>query len=259
MEFLAETAFLTRGLVCLRDEELEAVWPFDDPVLVWVAQGKIVRGNLQAYLPFRAQAQELPRLDCMKLNDALRDGLSGSLTASGTMAVCEQLGISLAVTCGMGGVGQIKAEQLCADLPALATYPVALLASSPKDMLDIPATIRWLTDQNVHVAGPDCTGWVFNGPSVSVPEDWSQYPTADTIRQAAREDGLLLLNPIAAEARISDRGILQSAIHAGLLAEQNGGDYHPAANAEIHRLTHGYSARLQLQAFVNNLKLAKSL
>ena len=259
MEFLAETAFLTRGLSCLSNEELAKAWPYDDPVFVWLEQGKVTRGSMQAYLPFRTRARELPRLDSMGLNDARKAGLSASLTASGTMAVCEELGISLAVTCGMGGVGQIKAEQICVDLPALASIPVALLASSPKDMLDIPATIRWLTDRNVHVAGPACTGWVFNGDPVPVPETWADYPDADTICQAAKEDGLLLLNPIPAERRIQDRTILAAAIEAGLREEAAGGDYHPAANTEIHRLTDGYSARLQLQAFIDNLHLAKSL
>ena len=259
MEFLAETAFLTRGLACLSNEELANVFPCDDPVFVWIDRGEIIRGTMKEYLNFRTRAKDLPRLDCMALNDAREKGLSASLTASGTMAVCEELGISLAVTCGMGGVGPIKAERICADLPALASIPVALLASSPKDMLDIPATVHWLTEREVHVAGPTCTGWVFNGAPVPVPETWAQYPDAAAIRQAARDDGLLLLNPIPGDKRIQDRSILDAAISAGLRAEAAGGDYHPAANAEIHRLTNGYSARLQLQAFIDNLNLAKSL
>lgn len=259
MEFLAETAFLTRGLACLSNEELAQAWPYDDAVFVWLDNGRITRGTMQEYLPFRSRALDLPRLDCMALQDARKAKVSASLTASGTMAACQELGIDLAVTCGMGGVGKIKAEQICADLPALATYTVALLASSPKDMLDIPATISWLTDREIHVVGPACTGWVFNGEPVPVPESWAQYPDADTIRQAALEDGILLLNPIPAERRIADRSILTAAINAGLKAEADGGDYHPAANAEIHRLTDGYSAKLQLQAFIDNMKLARSL
>lgn len=259
MEFLAETAFLTRGLACLSNEELAQAWPHDDPIFVWLDHGELIRGSMAEYLTFRSRAGELPRLDCMKLNDARKAKHSASLTASGTMAACQELGIDLAVTCGMGGVGQIKAEQICADLPALATIPVALLASSPKDMLDIPATIQWLTDREIHVVGSACTGWVFNGDPVPVPESWADYPDADTIRQAALDDGILLLNPIPAEKRIQDRTVLNAAITAGLQAEAAGGDYHPAANAEIHRLTDGYSARLQLQAFIDNLNLAKSL
>lgn len=258
MDFLAETAFLTRGLASIGPEELAEAWPFDAPILVWVDQGKIIRGTLHDYLPFRAKAADLPRLDCNMLPQVLANGGSGSLTASGTMAVCEMLQIPLAVTCGMGGIGQIHAEQLCADLPALVRYPVALIASSPKDMLDIPATLQWLTDHGVHVAGPDCSGWVFHCSPIELPERRTDYPDRQAILHAAQTGGLLLLNPIADDRRISDRSILAQAIAAGKRAEAAGGDYHPAANAEIHRLTGGYSARLQLEAFVDNLRLAAS-
>ena len=259
MDFLAETALLTRGLASIKPEALATAWPFDTPVLVWVEQGKIIRGTLQDYLPFRAKAADLPRLDCDILPQVLKTGGSGSLTASGTMAVCEMLQIPLAVTCGMGGIGQIHAEQLCADLPALARYPVALIASSPKDMLDIPATLQWLTDHGVHIAGPDCSGWVFRRSPIPLPESPADYPDQQAIVHAARNGGLLLLNPIAEDRRITDHSILDRAIAAGKRAEAAGGDYHPAANAEIHRLTGGYSACLQLEAFVDNLRLASSL
>lgn len=48
---------------------------------------------------------------------------SGALTASGTMAVCVKMGIPVAITCGMGGIGDIKGEELCPDLPALQQIP----------------------------------------------------------------------------------------------------------------------------------------
>lgn len=66
---------------------------------------------------------------------------SGALTASGTMAVCVKMGIPVAITCGMGGIGDIKGEELCPDLPALQQIPVVLISAGPKDMLDRKATI----------------------------------------------------------------------------------------------------------------------
>ena len=61
------------------------------------------------------------------------------------MAVCKKLGIPAAVTCGMGGIGEIKGEELCPDLPALAEIPIILISTGPKDMLERKATVSWLT------------------------------------------------------------------------------------------------------------------
>lgn len=102
---------------------------------------------------------------------AMKEKLSGALNALGTMAVCEKLGISLAVTCGMGGIGDIKGEKLCADLPALARIPVTLVSTGPKDMLDRKETISWLIQHKVKVLGAwrdYCTGYIFSGEKVEL-------------------------------------------------------------------------------------------
>ena len=80
--------------------------------------------------PSSSQTQEDGEL-LLALMDQASEGISGALTASGTMAVCRERHIPLAVTCGMGGIGDIKGEELCPDLPALRDIPVALISTSP--------------------------------------------------------------------------------------------------------------------------------
>ena len=210
MKFLAETCLLTHGLRSIDEAALQSAWPFPEARLAWVDRGELKTGTLQEYLPFRLRRSEYGRLDCDTLEEALQSGMSGALTASGTMAACRLLGVPLAVTCGMGGIGDIVGEELCPDLPALARIPVALIATAPKDMLDIPATFRWLRERGVHVAGPECTGYIFESAHYLPEESPEAYITEEAIRRGAEAGGLLLLNPIPAEQRIRDRGILES-------------------------------------------------
>lgn len=257
MKYLVETALLTHGLRSVTQEMLAVAWPFADKTLCWVEEGKVICGSMEEYLPFREKSDTTIRIDCNMLDTAIEKKLSGALTASGTMEVCRRLGIPLAVSCGIGGIGDVKGEELCPDLPALAEIPTALLATAPKDMLDIPATIAWLIEHGVHVAGENCTGYVFYSADVPLNENLADYSSSAQVAAAAKNGGLLLLQPI--KERIQDDTILMCAIAAGKQAEAEGRYYHPAVNGEIDRLTDGYSSVLQLHSLIENVRLAARL
>ena len=117
MNCLIETALLTHGLRSIANEELAQSWHCPDAILAWVDGGELKLGPIGEYLPFRERSEELIRIDCDHLEEALQTGASGALTASGTMAVCRRLDIPMAITCGMGGIGDLRGEELCPDLP----------------------------------------------------------------------------------------------------------------------------------------------
>lgn len=166
--------------------------------IAWVDQGRIQTGGMEAFLPFRSRAKELLRIDCQSLEQACREGLSGALTASGTMALCAKWGVPLAISCGIGGIGDIQAEKLCPDLPALAEIPVTLLATAFKDMLDIPASITWLRspwgahpgrrDGELHrlsLSGGACgVGWRFKRPTPSAKRSGLAASKPHSLRKA---------------------------------------------------------------------------
>lgn len=254
--FLVESALLTHGLVSVSNQELADSWPQEYENIVWVDHGKICVGGMHAFLPFRDRADHLMRIDWERLPAAMQEDASGALTASGTMAVCQLMGLPLAVTCGMGGIGDIREERLCPDLPALRELPVTLLATSCKDMLDIPATISWLRENGVCVLGVGtdlCTGYLFN--SARVPLDGKLEP----MRLPEHSGKLLLLHPFPSEDRLPDISMLAEGIDAGKQAEAEGKYYHPAANAAFDRLTNGVSSKMQLKSIIANTKLAQKL
>lgn len=252
MEHLVETALLTHGLKSVTNEEIQRVWTDKTENIVWVSKGEIIIGSMEDYLDFRTEADKLIRIDCEILEHALKKGLSGALTASGTMAVCRKYGIPLAVTCGMGGIGDIKGEELCPDLPALVRIPTALISAGPKDMLDRPGTIAWLIEHGVTVLGARrsyCTGYIFTGEKIRL----------QGVYEGGCKAPLLIINEIPEEKRISDREILEEAVREGKKAEQSGKYYHPAVNGRIDELTEGYSSRIQLEALLSNVRLAEKL
>lgn len=250
---MIETALLTHGLCSIDNQLLKQKWTLDTGSLVWVDKGKIRLGDINEYIPFRKHSSKLIRIDCFTLEKALSEGLSGALTASGTMAVCARMGISLAVTCGMGGIGDILGEEICPDLPALNDLPVALVATSPKDMLDISATIRWLLEKGVRVYGryaSSCTGFMFNTASVKLTGIYNgELPYKR----------MLLLYDIPIEKRLTDMSILRKAVVAGKEAEAQGHYYHPAVNAMIDVLSDGKSSLLQLESIIANAKWAETI
>ena len=253
-DFLLETAFLTHGLASMGNEDILARWPWRGAHLVWVEKGEIRRGAITEYLPVRDRARELIRIDRDMLAGVLDRGGDGVLTASGTMEAARRLGVPVAVTAGMGGVSDIAGETTCPDLPALAELNITLIATSPKDVVDINASIAWLLERGVTVLGrftDSCSGFMFTGDPIPLSGRWKagEAPPPHT----------LLLQEIRREERLADTAILPKAKQAGRNAQARGEEFHPAANAEIDRLSGGRSSRLQLASFIENGLWAESL
>ena len=252
MKHLVESALLTHGLKSIRNDDIKDIWKSTEENIAWVSEGQVVIGNIDKYLEFRAMTDSLLRIDCDILEQALTEGRSGALTASGTMAVCRKLGIPLAVTCGMGGIGDIKGEELCPDLPALTKIPVTLVTTGPKDMLKRQETITWLREHDVSVFGTRrnyCTGYVFIGDKVAL----------DGVYDGTQELPALIIHEIPEEERVQDYAILAEAVAEGKRAEREGRYYHPAANGKIDELTEGYSSRIQLRSLYANAMYAQNM
>ena len=227
--FLVETCLLTHCLRSIADDEILSAWPDGLSCITWVDEGSIRIGSAAEYILFRRRCRELGfgRIDSEGLEEALSSG----------------------------GICDIKGEELCPDLPALRDIPVSLIATAPKDMLDIEATLRWLADNGVRVIGADssrCTGYIFNSADVPL------QGRLDGGLPSAR-GRLLILNGIPAGERIQDASMIRLGIAAGKRAEAAGGIYHPAANAEFDRLTGGESSRIQLRSIIANAMLARHL
>ena len=87
------------------------------------------------------------------LENALAKNCPGALTASPNHnCVRNKMDIRIAVTCGMGGIGN-EGEGNLSGSSSVEQLPVILIATSPKDMLLRKETFSWLKHHGVKIAG----------------------------------------------------------------------------------------------------------
>lgn len=254
--FIVETALLGQGLVSVTSKQILDRWP-SDALVAWLQKGRIIIGPIEEFLHYKEQAKSWRRLNGLTLYEGIKEGVDGFLTASAAIAVARNMGCQVVVSAGIGGIGDIIEERLCYDLPALAKTEITLVATSPKDMLDIPSTIGWLHNNGVKTFGVDtefCDGYVFVGQKTRLIQALSH----DELGSLAKGHNLIL-KPIPHEKRLKNPEYLREAIKAGKLAEQNNEHYHPAANRRLDELSQGRSSIIQLESLIANLAVARNI
>ena len=153
-EFIIESALLTHGLKSISCEqlkrELDKNWK-----IAWLDHGQIHVEAVDEFCEFRNRAAAYGRVNYFNYDQAVEEKRSGALTASGTMRVCEERGIPLVVTCGIGGLVPDQSTEKCNDLRALMRSEVSMLATAFKDMFDAAYTIEQAEKAGVRVCISD--------------------------------------------------------------------------------------------------------
>jgi len=258
-----ETALLGMGLPSLSNDEIAEQWShlraelapelrsdLDRQVnFVWMQQGTVVEGDLNSFLGIRHNPR-MQRIDGKQLTISPTTD-HGFLTASAVMRFSAN-STGICVTAGMGGIrGAAKSDDLC----CLTALPVCLIASAPKDVLDLFATLEYLTSQGVSVNGwqtNKCNGFLFEQAAAEV----LPWDSNSAWHEETAPRGTLVLNPVPASDRLAGREILQQALSRGIDAERQGRLFHPAVNKGLDELTKGAASRLQFKALLQNLAVA---
>lgn len=252
---LVETALLGQGLPSLDNLKIAEMWPFSKRArLLWLAEGRVKAGDLADFLKIRRETG-FKRVDDRYLVQAIARRESGFLTASAVMRIAAGAGFSTVATAGMGG---IRGHAVSADLSCLINLPVLLVATAPKDSLDLGRTVDHLRRNNVKVIGYNtgvCSGFLFKGKPVILDGRFKDGP----LQNKTTAPGVLLLNPLPLKSLCSDRQLLREAMAAGEVAVKNGGAYHPAVNKSLDRATGGVLSLIQMQALIGNTWLALNL
>lgn len=246
--YLIESALLTHGLPGITEEMLLEAWQQKDAQIVWMEEGRPVLGTIEAFCEFRRAAASYGRIHYQIYDQAAKEGRTGALTASGTMKVCETLGIPWAVSCGIGGLARGDDPKGCHDLEALEVSPVSLAATAPKDMFDAEVTIRAMQEVGILVLGdPEavCDGYLFLTKQVEL---------AGLAEEKRPGEPVLVLRGIPREFRIQERSILEEACAYGNEQKAQGGLYHPAVNQKLSLMTGGRSSKIQLASLIDNIR-----
>ena len=224
-----ETTLVTHGLPADQGTrtafELEAIVRREEatPATIAVISGRVRVGLDPAELQALAGPPAAHKLNPSNLAAVLARGGMGSTTVAATAWIAAGAGIRVMATGGIGGVHRGDAADESADLHALARFPVAVVCSGAKAVLDLPRTRERLETLGIPVLGLGTDDFpAFYRRSSGLPVDrafqdevelagalWAHWSLGGT--------GVVVAHPVPAEAEMP-LDLYQAAIE-GALAE----------------------------------------
>jgi pseudouridine-5'-phosphate glycosidase len=238
------------------------------PAFVGIFHGRGVVGMDFNELNEVLLEEHVEKANTANMGVLMHRGQHGATTVSATMELCAAAGVRLFATGGIGGAhtGYGERWDVSSDLAALARFPVAVVASGVKSLLDVTATREMLETLGVPVVGFRTDKFPAfylrdGGCSVdAVFEDegeLARYLAAE-LRRTSR--GILVVNPIAEADEITrrdwDRWMAQAEKRVGGAVGRN---VTPRVLAALHEVSGGATLRANLALVRRNAKLAGAL
>jgi pseudouridine-5'-phosphate glycosidase len=240
------------------------------PALVGVVDGQPVVGMDRGELESMLLGGAVPKVNTANLGHALHAGYSAATTVSTTMELAAYAGLRVFATGGIGGVHRGYGEHLdiSADLVAFTRYPIAVVTSGVKSILDVRATREALESLGVTVVGfgTDVFPAFYlrdGGCGVDVriddPDELASFVRAELPRTGR---GIVIANPIPVEDEILESdwaGWLSEAERRALESGAAGRDVSPAVLAGLHEVSGGKTLAANIALVKSNARVAGML
>ncbi len=243
------------------------------PELVGVLRGKAVVGMSESQLSEMLALPSVPKLNTANLGIALARGWSGATTVSATMELAAAAGIRVFATGGLGGVHKAETGSgldVSSDLVALTRFPVAVVTSGVKSILDVHATREVLETLGVPVVGFRTDQFPAfylrrTEPPIGVDarfddvKELAAFVRAELMRSGR---GIVVVNPIPAGDEISQgewEGWLIAATALAVAAGVSGRGVTPFVLGKLHELSGGATLRANVALIKANAGLAGRL
>ncbi|HLP85312.1 MAG TPA: pseudouridine-5'-phosphate glycosidase [Phycisphaerales bacterium] len=241
-----------------------------EPALIGVVQGNAIAGMTDAELQTLLHATKVAKANTSNLGVLLARKSHAATTVSTTMEIAAAAGIRVFATGGLGGVHQGWAQHLdvSADLMAFTRFPVAVVTSGCKSILDVVATRELLETLGVPVVGWRTDRFpAFYTRESAAGVDARFDDMADLARFVAMElartgRGVVVANPIPHADEISQSQFstwLAEAQRAAALAGATGRDATPAVLGQLHTLSNGATLKANIALVRNNARVAGQL
>ncbi|HEY2954557.1 MAG TPA: pseudouridine-5'-phosphate glycosidase [Candidatus Eisenbacteria bacterium] len=271
-----ETTLVTHGLPQPQGVETasaleaEVVAAGATPATVGVLDGTVRVGLTLAELHRLADSNAV-KLGLSNFAAQVSSGKPGSTTVAATLFVCARSGIEVFATGGIGGVhrGAAESGDVSADLFALARYPVAVVCSGAKAVLDLARTVEALESLGVPVYGFGTEQFpAFYLRESGLPVDRrldSIESLARTVRshfQLGLGTGVVIANPIPREHELPRAECEQALARAVADAAEKrvrGRDVTPFLLERLAELTGGAAVAANLALLKSNARVAGAL
>jgi pseudouridine-5'-phosphate glycosidase len=241
-----------------------------EPSLIGVVQGEPIAGLTDAELQLLLQATKVPKANTSNLGVLLARKSHAATTVSTTMEIAAAAKIRVFATGGLGGVHQGWTEHLdvSADLMAFTRFPVAVVTSGCKSILDVVATREVLETLGVPVVGYRTDRF----PAFYTRESAAGVDARfDEIEELARfvqmelartGRGVVVANPIPHADEISTAQFEAWLAQAQAFAARTGAtgrDATPAVLGQLHSISNGATLRANIALVRHNARLAGQL
>ena len=193
---------------------------------------------------------------------------TAATTVSATCALAARAGIRVFATGGIGGVHLGDPSDVSSDLYTLSRTPIAVVSSGAKAILDLPRTLEALESLGVLIIGFKTDEFpAFYTRSSGLPIEHRMYRPSDIaralrVRFGLRQGGVLVANPIPAEAEIAAEKMAEWVEIAHADAERvgvRGKDLTPFMLARLAGLSGGQSVAANRALVMANAALAAQI
>ncbi len=241
-----------------------------EPAVVGVVGGRSVVGMSDADVAAMLAAPRVPKINTATVGIARHRAWHAATTVSATMELAAGAGVRLFATGGLGGVHRDLATRLdiSADLAAFTRFPVAVVTSGCKSLLDVVGTREMLETLGIPVIGfgtDRFPAFYLRDGGVSVDErfddvaDLGRFIMAELARTSR---GVVVCNPIPADHELdaSDWSIWMA--NAADKARDKGAvgrEATPAVLGALHEISGGKTLAANLALVKSNAELAARL
>lgn len=235
------------------------------PATIALYQGKIHIGLTAKHLGHLAEDEGVIKASRRDIAYVLSKKATASTTVAATMFCAHLAKLPLFVTGGIGGVHQqaTNSFDISADLIELSNTPVTVVCSGAKSILDLAKTLEVLETHGVAVVGYATNEFpAFYSRSSGIPVihrlDSAQEVAQLMLfqKQLNMVNGIVIANPISAEAEISDEELMPFIQQAHNEAKNiNGHALTPFLLKRIAELSAGRSLQANIELIKSNALL----
>jgi len=241
------------------------------PATIGLLDGQVRVGLAPDELERLAATPDVPKVNLSNFAAVLVGGGTGSTTVAATMLAAHRAGIGVFVTGGIGGVhrGASETDDVSSDLGALARFPVAVVCSGAKSILDLARTVERLETLGVPIYGYRCDEFpAFWRRSSGLRLD-QRFDDLAELAEAIREHhalgtgtGVVVANPVP-EAHELDDEVYQRALNGALEMVRSQGirgrEVTPHILEFMHMVTGGEVVESNVALLLDNARVAGEL
>jgi len=240
------------------------------PALIGVINGTPTIGMTDQELGAMLAQDNVLKANTANLGVAIHKGIHAATTVSTTMELAAAAGVKLFATGGIGGVhkGYSQHLDISSDLAAFTRFPVAVVTSGVKSILDVESTREALESLGILVIGYQTDSF----PAFYLRESQAQVDVriddpADLTKLIESElkrtgRGIIVANPIPAQHELDHSQWEQWLSQAQADAEQSGATGRgmtPAVLGRLHEVSNGATLTANLTLIRSNATLAGQL